>query len=82
MPDTSDLVRLDAADADVHTLGCSIDESPDALDVRIPAAVDALVRERDGFTEERLLATDLAYGGHSSEATNFQSEQRPKQAEL
>jgi predicted nucleic acid-binding protein len=45
-------------------LGLAVQARPDGLDVRVPAAVGAAVRVRDGHAEARTLATDVADGSH------------------
>lgn len=60
-----DLVRLDAACADVHPLGVSTHERTDALDVRVPAAVRTAVRVRDLLTEAGSSPTHITYSCHS-----------------
>src|ERR1035437_4869302 len=62
-----DLAGLEARGADIETLRGhtgNADQSLDALDVRVPAAVGAAVRVRDVVTEARSLAADVAVGSH------------------
>ena len=55
---------LDALRAGVHVLRRAVDRGADALDVRVPAPVGALVRERDPLAEPGTLPTDVADGCH------------------
>src|SRR5579863_5327862 len=59
-----DLARADAAGADVHLLGCAVDDRTHVLDVRVPTTLGATVRERDVHAERRLLTADIADGCH------------------
>ena len=62
-----DLAGLEAGGADVEPLrghAGVADEGPDALDVRVPAALGAAVRVRDVVPESRALAADVAGGSH------------------
>ena len=62
-----DLAGLEARGADIETLRGhtgNADQSLDALDVRVPAAVGAAVGVRDVVTEARSLAADVAVGSH------------------
>jgi thiamine-monophosphate kinase len=61
-----DLARLDAGRAHVYLLGRAADGDTAALDVRVPAAGGAAVRERDVLAEARPLAAYVADGSHSS----------------
>ena len=58
--------RLDAGGAHVHALGRAAHDHAPALDVRVPAAGGAAVRERDVVAEARPLAADVADGSHGS----------------
>src|SRR3954447_23179210 len=62
-----DLAGLEARGADVETLrghARVAHQRLDALDVGVPAALGAAVRERDAVTEARSLAADVAVGSH------------------
>ena len=55
-----DLAGLEASNADVHALWSATDDSADALDVWVPAALVADVRMRDRVPETWALAADVA----------------------
>ena len=62
-----DLAGLEARGADVETLRGHPGVAhlgPNALDVRVPATLGAAVRVRDGVSEGRSLAADVAVGSH------------------
>src|SRR6266511_2956603 len=58
------IVRLDAGGADVAAPRRAALQDLDALDVRVPAARVALVGEAHRHAETRVLAADVADGGH------------------
>ena len=66
LPLAGDLACLDAGRADVQALGRAAHDDAPALDVRVPAARGAAVRERDVVAEARPLAADVADGSHGS----------------
>ena len=57
---------LDAGGAHVQALGRAIHHGAPVLDIRVPAAAGAAVRERDVVAEARPLAADVADGSHGS----------------
>jgi len=61
-----DPAGLDAGGAHVQALGRTAYDDAPALDVRVPAAGGAAVRERDVVAEARPLAADVADGSHGS----------------
>ena len=63
---TGNPARLDAGGAHVHALGRAAHDHAPALDVRVPAAGGAAVRERDVVAEARPLAAEVADGSHGS----------------
>lgn len=56
--------RLQALRAHIQSLGCAVNQGTNALDIRVPAAIRALVGVRDTLTEARSLAANVAYGSH------------------
>lgn len=60
------LACLEARGAHVDPLGGTCNHGTNALDVRVPATLGAAVRVRDGVTEGRSLAADVAVGSHDS----------------
>src|SRR5262245_33113591 len=59
-----DFAGLDAAGADVLTLGGTLHEGADALDVRVPATLRATVRVRHRHTPRRALAAHFTNRCH------------------
>src|SRR5215471_9974618 len=59
-----DLARLDARGAHVQVPGRPVDLHAPTLNVRVPAARGAAVRERHVVAEARPLAADVADGSH------------------
>ena len=66
MRDAGDLAGLDAGRAGVHAPRSAVDQCANALDVRVPAPVVALVGEGHRLAEERLLPADLTHGCHAA----------------
>src|SRR6185503_17994321 len=65
-----DLAGLDARGADVEPLRGLADHRVDGLDVRVEAALRAPVGVRDGVTEARSLAADVAVGSQGRHSKN------------
>ena len=59
-----DLAGLEAAGADVETLGGAVDGGAHALDVGVEATLRDLARPRSVVAEARLLGADVADGSH------------------
>jgi hypothetical protein len=55
-----DFAGLQAARADANALGATADERAHRLQVRVKAAVRAVIRVRNAMTELRSLAADIA----------------------
>lgn len=60
----SDLSCFEARSADILSLGVSVDQRTDALDIWIPAAASTTVGVGDVVTEAWAFATDIAYRCH------------------
>lgn|GEM_PF-5642673 len=60
-----DLAGLEAARADIHPLGVSLDQRANALDVWVPASGRTTVRVRDLHAEARFAPTHFTYGCHN-----------------
>ena len=58
------LSSLEARGANIQSLRSALDDGAHTLDVRVPAALGAHVRVRDGVPEARALGADVAVGGH------------------
>ena len=61
-----DLACFEAGGAHIHTLGHTVDESLNALDIRVPATRGAHMRVRDILAETGLLAADVTNRCHDS----------------
>jgi len=59
-----DFAGFQAGGADVETLGSTVDDGADALNVGIPTAICLLLRPRHIMPKARALGTDVAYGCH------------------
>lgn len=68
-------VRTNALGAHADPLEIAVDESTDALEIRIPAPIGFIVRVAHMVTEHRSLATDFTNPSHGLSAavrsTNF-----------
>jgi len=62
-----DLSGFDAACADIDPFRRSIHDSPDALDVRVPATFVAPMRMADAHPKRRVLAAHLTYRSHDAQ---------------